>query len=756
MPKLLKSLSLYIVATLLGIGTLVFAGTNFAPSATPNPTMYSLEDLYQRLQDNNYSPSSHLLTNTNLPLASMHDLSDIYGSITPFYNTAFSLGSSTGYSLGYNDGISVGSTTGYTTGYNDGLATNPISNNVRSGISFGNGQIGNIVLPNISNVLVGTNYGANGTEYTGTLPSPSYPSENNVLNGITYGDNGSGFTGNVTLPSAASVISTATFGPNSSTAGTYDVSNLSEGNVTSGVSYGNGQTGSAVGASGDAVASNVLSGKTFSNSTSSGITGTMTNNGTVNITPSTTNQSIAAGYHSGSGVVYGDTNLIPGNIVSGITIFGVLGTSTTGTYDVSNLTENNVIAGISYGNSQTGTAVRALGNAVAGNVLTGTTFSNATTSNISGTMTNNGTVNITPSTSNQSITAGYHSGSGVVYGDIDLTASNIISTANLFGVAGNVVLPSAASVISTATFGPNSGTTGTYNVANLSVGNVVSGISYGNSQTGTAIKALGNAVAGNVLTGTTFSNASAANVSGTMANNGTVNITPGTSNQSIAAGYHSGSGVVSGDTDLAAGNILSGINIFGVAGNVIKALGNATAANVLTGTTFSNASAANVSGTMANNGTVNITPSTSNQSIAVGYHSGSGVVYGDTDLTAANIKSGVNMFGVVGTYPSTEWYGSDYPGYTDWTTGYSYCNGLSTSGGLKPGVKWRLPTKTELIAKWNETGTNPAPGFQSVGNGYWADTAFYGGSLAVAVYMTLGLSVGGPMANADRYVRCAR
>lgn len=69
--------------------------------------------------------------------------------------------------------------------------------------------------------------------------------------------------------------------------------------------------------------------------------------------------------------------------------------------------------------------------------------------------------------------------------------------------------------------------------------------------------------------------------------------------------------------------------------------------DVLTGKTFYQGGSKKT-GTMPNNGTVNITPSTANQTIAAGKHSGTGVVYGDSDLVASNIKSGVNIFGVAG------------------------------------------------------------------------------------------------------------
>jgi hypothetical protein len=52
---------------------------------------------------------------------------------------------------------------------------------------------------------------------------------------------------------------------------------------------------------------------------------------------------------------------------------------------------------------------------------------------------------------------------------------------------------------------------------------------------------------------------------------------------------------------------------------------------------------------MANNGAVTITPGTINQAIAQGYHNGSGIIQGDSDLIASNIKTGINIFGVVGT-----------------------------------------------------------------------------------------------------------
>lgn len=104
-----------------------------------------------------------------------------------------------------------------------------------------------------------------------------------------------------------------------------------------------------------------------------------------------------------------DSNLIPANIKSGVSIFGV-----------------------------TGSASQASGTAGASDVLTGKTFSNAGGTGIGGTMPNNGAVSIVPGTTAQTIAAGYHSGAGSVAGDPNLQASNIRSGVSIFGVAGTM------------------------------------------------------------------------------------------------------------------------------------------------------------------------------------------------------------------------------------------------------------------------------------------------------------------------------
>ncbi len=83
---------------------------------------------------------------------------------------------------------------------------------------------------------------------------------------------------------------------------------------------------------------------------------------------------------------------------------------------------------------------------------------------------------------------------------------------------------------------------------------------------------------------------------------------------------------------------------------IIRATGNATAADVLTGKLFSNAGANGLTGTMPNRGAGGtVTPGTTNQTKAAGYYSSAITILGDLDLVSSNIRSGTNVFNVLGT-----------------------------------------------------------------------------------------------------------
>ncbi|MFO1424999.1 MAG: DUF1566 domain-containing protein [Candidatus Competibacteraceae bacterium] len=96
------------------------------------------------------------------------------------------------------------------------------------------------------------------------------------------------------------------------------------------------------------------------------------------------------------------------------------------------------------------------------------------------------------------------------------------------------------------------------------------------------------------------------------------------------------------DTDLTAGNIKFGVSIFGIAGNLIAASGDATPGEVLVGKTFSNASGAQT-GTLPTQ-----TLSATSVTVPAGYYAATALNAVDTDLASANIHAGVTIFGVSG------------------------------------------------------------------------------------------------------------
>jgi len=240
----------------------------------------------------------------------------------------------------------------------------------------------------------------------------------------------------------------------------------------------------------------------------------------------------------------------------------------------------------------------------------------------------------------------------------------------------------------------------------------------------------GTAIASEILTGK-VAYVAGSRVEGTMANNGAVSQTLATEGASytIPEGYHNGSGKVTANiTNLTAANIASGVIVGGITGTYDPSAGmTATAANILTGKTAYVAGSA-ITGTMPNlslvdsvdfnssnaskvipcnamwvgdntdgvrrlsvqynynNGyiqagthfgfksrTVTITPSASAQSVSSTTADGileSVTVNAVSNLSAGNIKKGVNVGGVVGTYDPID--GIGLVAYTQAVTGTIY------------------------------------------------------------------------------------
>lgn len=198
----------------------------------------------------------------------------------------------------------------------------------------------------------------------------------------------------------------------------------------------------------------------------------------------------------------------------------------------------------------------------------------------------------------------------------------------------------------------------------------------------------------------------------------------------IAAGtYASGTQKLSklSHTNLSAGNVATGVtvkvnngnaDVYSVTGTY-KGKGTATAAQVLTGYTFSSASLSGASGTMANRGaqTYTFTPKTASQSytIPAGYHNGSGkvtcnAVTCSTILSFSAASSGTNKFVFTWKNPAKGPYlgiviRGSYSGYpssvtagTQWYKGYG--SNTSASGTSTVKISGFLDDTTYYFRAW--------------------------------------------------------
>lgn len=113
--------------------------------------------------------------------------------------------------------------------------------------------------------------------------------------------------------------------------------------------------------------------------------------------------------------------------------------------------------------------------------------------------------------------------------------------------------------------------------------------------------------------------------------------TPGLENQTIAAGtYLTGTQTIKGDSNLIANNIKSGVKIFNVTGSYVGNVSSGDGNGIIP--TYTQTAK-------------EWTPTTSNQFIEAGtYCEGRQVIKGDANLKSGNIKAGVSIFNIIGTY----------------------------------------------------------------------------------------------------------
>ena len=267
------------------------------------------------------------------------------------------------------------------------------------------------------------------------------------------------------------------------------------------------------------------------------------------ITPGTSDQTIASGkYLTGTQTIKGDANLVPANIVSGKTIFGVSGTHTcstpsgtieitaNGTHDVTNYASAEVNVPSSGIDTSDATATAA-------DMAKGVTaYVNG--EKVTGTLPDTGTCDIPFS----SINTSDPDNARIV---AKPTERRIINPS-----PGLIVVPVPYSKFGDAT------------AADVAEGKTFTS-SAGMKVTGTKVDldtSDATASASDILSGKT-SYVNGSKVTGSISSKAAETYTPGTSDQTIASGqYLSGAQTIKGDSNLVAENIKSGVSIFGVAG----------------------------------------------------------------------------------------------------------------------------------------------------------------------------------------------
>jgi formylglycine-generating enzyme required for sulfatase activity len=509
-------------------------------------------------------------------------------------------------------------------------------------ISAGNYSAGNLVV--IESDLISNNiksgialFGVSGnSSVVDTLTGDAVSTD--LLSGKTAYVNGALVTGTIagqTLSANSSVVS----------AGIYSSANLAlidtdlaANNIKSGVII-LGITGSATVVdtiTGTATAAEIISGKTAY------VAGTLLTGTLATQALSANMPNVSTGYYAAGNLLSIESDLVSGNISSGVNIFGVIGSS--------------IAVNTTTGNASAGQMITGYKAWVAGSEVIGT-LSNKSLSNTTVMM-----------------SAGNYSAGNLALIDLDLASANIKSGVTVFGIAGNASVVDtqsanavAADLLSGTTAWVNgtqitgnvasltlsantsvlsAGSYGTDNLAtidtDLSSGNILSGVSiFGVAGLASVVNtASGNAIAAHIKSGRT-AYVGGALVTGTLATK-----TLSATNNIVLAGYYSAGNMQTIETDLVAGNISTGVNIFGVVGTKVitdTTSGNAIANQILAGYTGW-VNGTEITGTLANQVLVN-----SSVSMSAGNYSAGNLVSLDADLVSGNIRSGTNIFGVLGS-----------------------------------------------------------------------------------------------------------
>lgn len=168
----------------------------------------------------------------------------------------------------------------------------------------------------------------------------------------------------------------------------------------------------------------------------------------------------------------------------------------------------------------------------------------------------------------------------------------------------------------------------------------------------------GTATAADVRSGVNFVPNTAANqvIAGAMPNCKITEVTPSAADQLIGKGSYIANDIkIKGDSNLSSKNIKSGVTIFGVSGdkNIVDTSGASITAADMRKDKSAYSGGVLIHGSIPDNTETEITPGVSEKTIGVGQYIAKAIkILGDAKLLAENIKSGISIFGVKGTFTS--------------------------------------------------------------------------------------------------------
>ena len=411
------------------------------------------------------------------------------------------------------------------------------------------------------------------------------------------------------------------------------------------------------------------------------------------VTPSTSNQTaVSSGvYTTGAVTVAGDADLVAANIKSGVDIFGV-----TGTYVAPTDTT-----------------------ATAAQILTGKTayLGGAKTT---GTMANRGAVTQTLNAGGSyTIPAGYHNGSGKV------TANSLASQTDGTAVAADILSGQTAYVDGVQITGTMPNVGAIYREMSAGSGYTIPKGYHNGSGTILAkdlpSQTSATAVAGDILSDKTAW-VNGVKLTGTIATKTSSDLTASGAKVTVPAGYYASDATKS----VASGSVGTPSISVNASGKIsVSVKGNA---GYISTVTKSN------SKQLTTQAATTITPSTSAQTaIATGtYAIGDVTVAGDADLVAGNIKSGVNIFGVTGSYVAPDdslflentttmsvddWYSITYGNgkFVAIASGSNNCVAYSTDG-----IKWHNSNIFDRLWRSVTYGKNRFVAVGALGDGAYS------------------------------------